>query len=157
MPRSFVFVPLVALVLLIAAACGGGGGSGGSGGNSSGGAAPSPSVTAAGAPLSDLAYLKTFCTGLTNYQEALVSAKDAQSIGNVIREFSGSMKAVNPPEDLREFHTQFVAYLDAALADPTSLVASAPPLPPESVRARLAGKVKDVPECKYPTFLREPR
>jgi len=48
------------------------------------------------------------------------------------------MKALTPPADLAEYNTQFVAYLEAALEEPTSLVTTAPPEPPADARRRMA-------------------
>ena len=137
-------------VLPLAAACGGG--------DDDDEETATPTVnTEAGPPLNDTDYLETLCTGLSNYQDALLSKQTAEEIGEVITDFADEMRAVNPPEDVSEFHLAFVSYLEAAVADPTSLVTTQPPLPDEDVRERLANKVNDIPECKYPTFLGEPR
>ena len=67
------------------------------------------------------------------------------------------MKALNPPADLAEYNAQFVAYLEAALEEPTSLVTTAPPAPPDDARRRLAALEPTIPECKDPTFFSRDR
>jgi hypothetical protein len=105
------------------------------------------------AALSDEEYLKVFCEGLTEYQEAIETEPDVDKIADIVRDYAAAMDEVNPPEDLVSFNDAYVAYLEEAVDDPTSLVATSPPEPDEGPRDRLAGKVDDVPECKYPTFL----
>jgi hypothetical protein len=103
--------------------------------------------------LTDEGYLKVFCTGLTDYQDALVSKTTKEDIAKVITDYIAALKTVTPPDDLTKFHSDYIKYLQDAVADPTSLVTRKPPLPSDSVRQRLASKTTDVPECKYPTFL----
>lgn len=125
------------------------------------GAQPQPSateeVTPSGPPLSDQEYVQTLCVGITNYNEALLREPTAEGIAKVVREFSTSMKKVNSPEDLKTFHADFIQYLDDAVDDPTSLVTTTPPKPADAIRERLAKRVLDTAECKYPTFLGEKR
>ncbi|MCC7364035.1 MAG: hypothetical protein IT303_06655 [Dehalococcoidia bacterium] len=139
-------------VLLVAAACGGGDddetADGGDGGGDS---------QATGTPLSDTEYLKTLCSGLTAYQESVLSTPDPDEIAKVVEDFAADMKAVTPPEDLQDWQAGFVKYLEDAVEEPTSLLTTAPPMPDDDVRQRLANKVPEVPECKYPTFLGEKR
>ncbi|MBI2765356.1 MAG: hypothetical protein HYX53_05505 [Chloroflexi bacterium] len=103
--------------------------------------------------LNDEGYLKVFCTGLTEYQDALVSKTTKEDIARVITGYIASLKTVTPPDDLAKFHAEYIKYLEDAVADPTSLVTRKPPMPSDSARERLASKTNDVPECKYPTFL----
>ena len=70
----------------------------------------------------------------------------------MVREFAGQMAAVNPPADLTEYNADFVAYLEAAVDDPTSLVTTAPPEPSGDVRRRMAALEPTIDECKDPTF-----
>ncbi|MGE5595467.1 MAG: hypothetical protein ACM3S1_05465 [Hyphomicrobiales bacterium] len=143
----FVLSGVLALALVVPlAACGGG--------DDDDNGEPTASASS-GPPLSDEAYLKVFCTGVTNYQEALTTATSEDAIGKVIQDYVSSLRAVNPPEDLREYHAEYIAYLESALEDPTSLTTKPPPLPGDSVRDRLARKVADIEECKYPTFLEQ--
>lgn len=139
---------LLVVPLLFLAACGG----------SSEGESESPtpgatvSVSPSGPPLSDEEYLRVFCTGVTNFREAL-NTEPREGLVRVVEEYRDAMAAVNPPADLTEFHAQFVQYLADAVAEPTQLITRQPPLPPEDARKRLAGKTGDIPECQYPTFL----
>ncbi len=114
-------------------------------------------VTPAGPPLNDQQYLSTLCVGLVNYYDALLTEPTREGIAKVVKEFIVSMKSVNPPADVAPFHKDFIAYLNAAVDEPTALVTIAPPKPAEPIRERLAARVNDTPECKYPTFLGEPR
>lgn len=145
---AFVFLALVPFALL---ACG----DDDDDGDTANGNGSDP-VDASGPPLSDEEYLAVLCTGLTGYQDAILREPTAEGIAAVIEQFIADMKEVNPPEDVLNFHRAFIRYLEGGLDDPTSLTQAQPPLPPESVRERLAEKVRDVEECRYPTFLGEP-
>lgn len=125
-------------VLFVAAACGGSGGSG----------TPTPS----GPTISDEEYLKAICVGVTQLSDALVSKSSAADITKVIKDFSASVKALQPPADLQKYNADFAKYLDDTANDPTSVLTKKPPLPAESIRQRLASKEANVPECKNPTF-----
>ena len=135
----------VALAVLALSACGGGGGN--------------VSITSgrdtATTPLSDAAYLKVFCTGLSNYQDALLSAKSADAISKVVVDYADAMDKVEPPEDIQTFHKDFVKYLRDSVKEPTSLTTRTPPRPASAQRERLAARVNEIPECRYPTFLGE--
>lgn len=110
--------------------------------------APKPSGTA----VTDEAYLKAICSGSSKFSEALLTKTKPAEIGQVIKDFSASMKAITPPDDLKTYNEQFTKYLDDAVADPTSLVTRTPPLPSQSIRDRLAAKESSVPECADGTF-----
>lgn len=97
-------------------------------------------------------YLRAVCAGIDRVSDALVSASSANEIAAAIEEFADTMRAINPPPDLTEYNRQFVAYLDAALKDPTSVVTTAPPLPPDGPRRRLAQLEPSIAECREPTF-----
>jgi hypothetical protein len=139
--RFRVFLLIVMPLALVAAACGGGSSNG-----------STPTSSASGPAISDEAYLKVICTGTENFSNALISKTNTADIAAVIKDFSSSLKAVNPPSDLQTFHQQFIKYLDNAVSEPTSLVTTPPPLPSDSARQRLASKESQVPECKDPTF-----
>lgn len=138
----FAVVALPALLI----ACGG------SDNKDSGASAPTSSLTPSGAPLSDEEYLKVFCTGVTNFREALLT-EPREGLVKVVQGYHDSMQAVVPPPDAATFHQEFLDYLQDALEEPTFLVTRDPPVPESSVRSRLASAVSSVPECKYPTFL----
>ena len=114
---------------------------------------PGEVVIATGTPVTDEAYLAVFCTGATHYQEAVNTERTKEGLARAVQDYSSEMAKLVPPEDLRAFHGSFIKYLNDAVSEPTTLLTKAPPLPPESVRSRLAGKTSNVPECKYPTFL----
>ncbi len=97
-------------------------------------------------------YLRAVCIGIDRVSDALVSATTAEAIGQVIEEFAATMRSIDPPPDLVEYNRQFVAYLEAALRDPTSVVTTAPPQPPDDARRRLARLEPSIPECREPTF-----
>lgn len=105
------------------------------------------------APATDEAYLAVLCTGLERYAEAVETATDADGLAPAVAALLEGLRAVGPPPDAGEFHENFLAYLEAAVDDPTRPLAVAPPLPAEGVRARLAGRERAVPECREPTFL----
>lgn len=117
------------------------------------GSQPSADTTPAGDPLSDEAYLRVFCTGLTEYQDSLLTAPTADEIGKVVEEYISNLQQVNPPADLRDYHQRYISYLQSAIEDPTALTVGSPPMPDEDVRDRLAQKIPDIAECKYDTFL----
>ncbi len=100
----------------------------------------------------DADYLRAVCLGIDRVSDALVSATSADAIAAAIEEFANTMRAINPPPDLTDYNRQFVAYLDAALKDPTSVVTTSPPLPPDRARRRLAQLEPSIPECREPTF-----
>ncbi|MEP7216408.1 MAG: hypothetical protein ABI782_09150 [Anaerolineaceae bacterium] len=106
--------------------------------------------------VSDEAYLKAICSGSAAFSDALLTKTKAEEIGQVIKAFSASMKALTPPDDLKDYNTQFTKYLDDAVADPTSLVTRTPPLPKQEIRDRLSAKESSVPECKDGTFFSRP-
>ncbi|MCA9830861.1 MAG: hypothetical protein R3B97_00135 [Dehalococcoidia bacterium] len=114
-------------------------------------AAASP-VTPSGDPLTDEAYLKVFCTGVTNFRESLLT-ETRDGLVKVVQDYYDSMQAIVPPPDVATFHQEFLDYLKDALDEPTYLVTRDPPVPEASVRSRLAAAVSSVPECEYPTFL----
>jgi hypothetical protein len=151
--RPLLFAVALAALPFIAA-CGGDGKSPSQTATNNG---DEPEITPSGPVLNDQQYLSTLCVGLVNYYDALMTEPTRDGIAKVVKEFVGSMKAVNPPEDVVPFHREFIAYLSAAVDEPTSLVTVAPPKPEDSIRERLAARVNDTPECKYPTFLGEPR
>ncbi len=101
---------------------------------------------------SDEDYLRAVCIGTSNFSNALVSKTTAADIAKVVEEFADEMRALNPPADLAEYNTAFVAYLESAISDPTSLVTTPPPTPPDEARRRLASLEPTIPECKDPTF-----
>ena len=86
----------VALAAVTLPACGG------DGGDSKNNNDTSP-VVQAGEPLDDEAYLRVFCTGLTEYQDALMTATTVDQIGEVVERYVANLREVNPPEDLRDF------------------------------------------------------
>lgn len=135
--RRALFLIVCAVPLLLAAACG-----------DDDDALP----TATGPAGSDEDYLRAVCIGTSNFSNALLSKTSAEEIAAVVREFADEMKALSPPADLAEYNAQFVAYLEAALEEPTSLVTTAPPEPPAEARRRLAALEPTIPECKDPTF-----
>ena len=137
--RTLFFATLLPFAFAFAVACGGDD-------------APKPSVNA----VTDEAYLKAICAGSSRFSEALLTRTKPAEIGQVIKDFSASMKALNPPDDLRDYNQQFTKYLDDAVADPTSLVTRNPPLPKQSIRDRLSAKESTVPECKDGTFFSRP-
>ena len=102
--------------------------------------------------VSDDAYLKAICSGSSAFSNALLTKTKPEEIGQVIKAFSASMKALTPPNDLKDYNGQFTKYLDDAVVDPTSLVTRNPPLPKQEIRDRLAAKESAVPECKDGTF-----
>jgi len=144
----------LALVVSFAVACGDDGAAT-AGINDETTISPTAVAVATGTPLTDEQYLATLCTGLAKYQEATATEKTVEGIGRVVTEFATTMEMATPPEDLRTFHGEFIAYLHSADKDPTLLLTATPPKPEESKRERLASKVKSVSECKYPTFLGE--
>ncbi|MFN0145438.1 MAG: hypothetical protein ACKVT1_02925 [Dehalococcoidia bacterium] len=150
LPFLVLAAPLALTVLALSACGGDGGNTSPAGGDSNG--TDDPTRT----PLSDEAYLAVFCAGLSNYQDALLSARTSEAISKVVADYADAMDAVGPPGDVGEFHTDFVKYLRDSVKDPTSLTTKTPPKPATTQRERLAGKVNDVPECRYPTFLGEP-
>jgi hypothetical protein len=148
--RSLLLV--FASFALLLAGCGGGGTSPGGASADGTDASRTPALTPSGPPVSDEEYLKAFCTGVTNYNDAILS-KPKEGILQAVKDYIASMERVNPPEDLQSFHQEFLRYLKAAEAEPTDLVVIPPPKPAEPQRERLAKKTANVPECKYPTFL----
>lgn len=140
-------VPLAAVALaalLFAAACGG-----------DSDPKPTPTAAAPGPDLSDEEYLKVLCQGITDFQDALLSAPTSEKIAEAIDGYVTNMDGVNPPGDLRQWHADYLQYLrNARDGDPTSLVTADPPQPDQDVSDRLALKWQQVDECKYPTFLR---
>lgn len=147
--RLALAAAVVAGIALLMASCGGD--------DAKKTATPTAASTPAGPPLSDEAYLKVFCKGLVDYQDALLTARTADAITKVIQQFADAMEKVAPPSDIQRFHTDFVAYLRASVKEPTSLLTKSPPMPGNKERDRLASRVSSVPECKYPTFLGEKR
>lgn len=134
-----VFLPVL---LLIGAACGDDGDkktTTTSGGNS-------------GPVMTDEEYLKAICGGVQQLSDALLTKTNVEDITKVVKDFSASMKALNPPADLQQYNQDFTKYLDDTTSDPTQLLTKAPPLPSDSVRQRLSSKESNVPECKKPTF-----
>ncbi len=107
------------------------------------------------APLTDEEYLAVLCVGQERYAVAAETATEAAGIAVAVVAFLDDLRAVAPPPDLGGFHAAFIAYLEAAVDDPTRPLAVAPPLPAEEVRARLARRARDVSECRDPAFLTE--
>jgi hypothetical protein len=138
MRRAILLAGLAAAAIL--ASCGGDGGDPGDGATGASG-------------VSDEQYLAVLCEGLSDYTDALLTATSAQAIADVITGYTAAMRALDPPADLREFHGQFVRYLEDAVAEPTSLVTRAPPKPDDGPRQRLAALESSVDACRYPTFL----
>jgi hypothetical protein len=97
-------------------------------------------------------YLKAICSGTQEFSNALITKTSVEEIGQVVEDFVATMKDTNPPDDLEQYNAEFIQYLEEALSDPTSLVTRNPPLPPEDVQRRLAGKEVTIDECKDGTF-----
>ncbi|MCC6388559.1 MAG: hypothetical protein IT302_14385 [Dehalococcoidia bacterium] len=138
MRMPLLLAAFAAVLMFAAAACGDG---------------KSDEPTPTGNELTDEQYLAVFCTGIVNYQDALVSQPSAAGIGDAIKTYVAELKKVQPPVGIAKWHKEYIQYLEDAVKDPTSLVSTKPPMPPEAERSRLASKVKDVPACKYSTFL----
>jgi hypothetical protein len=128
---------------MLFAACGGGG-------SKSGSTPAGASATGGG---SDEAYLEVVCGGADNFYNALQTATTTDQLSKVIRDFIADLQKASPPADLRDFNQQFIKYLQDAVDNPTSLVSTNPPLPPDDARDRLVKKESDVEACKEPTFL----
>jgi len=136
-------VAILAVAALAVAACGGDS------------AEPAPTAThvpGSSGPVSDEAYLEIICTGLADYTAALLTVSTVDELRDVVRGYIASLEVVAPPTDLSGFHTDFVAYLRAALEDPTSLTAAPRPLPPDDVRDRLAKLESSVEACSDTTY-----
>ncbi|MFN0096688.1 MAG: hypothetical protein ACKVVT_18175 [Dehalococcoidia bacterium] len=105
--------------------------------------------------VSDEDYLRVFCAGITGFQEALLNSKTVEGISEAVTTYVKAMEPVNPPADIADFHKAYIKYLKDAVKgeDPTVLVTSKPPVPPDGPRKRLADKAGNVEACKYPTFL----
>ncbi len=137
--RATVVLALLLILATLLAACSGSGDD-------------DPSPTPSGDPLSDEEYLAVICRGLTSFTDAIVSKTKAEDIATVIRDYVKSLQTVTPPGDLQTFHADYVKYLQDAVAEPTSLLTTKPPLPPDSVRQRLVTKEASVAECRDRTF-----
>jgi len=125
---------VAAIVVVSTAACGGGSDS----------ASTTPT---AGMGATDEEYLKVICAGTQAFSDALISQTTPEGIAKSIKDFAAALKAITPPEDLRDFHTEITKYLEESVSDPTSLVTKKRPQPPEAARSRLASKEPNVPEC----------
>lgn len=105
--------------------------------------------------LDDEEYLAVVCTGLAEFSDALNTAETEESLSDVVRDYVASLQAVTPPEDVQSFHQELIAYLSAAVDNPTELVTSPRPLPEEDVRDRLAEKEASVDACRDASFFSE--
>jgi hypothetical protein len=146
MSRRACLPALLALIALLFASCGGGSSSGGSTPRASNGSPQSGTA-------SDEAYLKVICGGTDQFYNAVQTSSTADGISKAIKDFIADLQKVTPPADLQQFNKEFIKYLQDAVDNPTSLLSTNPPLPPEKARDRLVSKEKDVEECKNPTFL----
>jgi hypothetical protein len=135
--RTVVLVSMLVLLPLVLFACNG---------------EDDTSAPTSGVRTTDEQYLKVICSGLTNFSDAVVSKTSSAEIAAVIKAYIASMKEINPPADLDKFHQDFLKYLQTAVDEPTSLITRTPPLPPDSVRRRIASKEPNVPECRDATF-----
>jgi len=137
------FLPVL---LLLGAACGDDG-------------AKTPTTTAGGnggPAMTDEEYLKAICVGVQQLSDALLTKTNVQDITKVVKDFSASMKTLNPPADLQKYNQDFTKYLDDTTSEPTQLLTKAPPLPSDSVRQRLASKTSSISECKDVKFFNLP-
>ena len=148
--RTLLVLSLVLTCSLLAFACNGDSKPKDDGGTANGVDIPTPS----GPALDDAAYMKVFCTGLTNYLDA-VNTKPKDGISQAVKDYIASMEKVNPPEDVRAYHAQYLKHIKDALDDPTSLLTRTPPKPAEAIRTRLNEETKKIPECRFPTFLNQ--
>jgi hypothetical protein len=142
--RASALPMILALCAMLFASCGGG--------SSESGNTPADSATSGGTA-SDEAYLKVICGGADNFYNAVQTSSTAVGISKAINDFSASLQKITPPADLQQFNREFIKYLQDAVDNPTSLLSTNPPLPPDKARDRLVSKEKDVEECKNPTFL----
>ncbi len=118
-------------------------------------ALPVASPSVATRDVTDEEYLAVICTGLDNFWIALNTARTVEEIDVTVEEFIANLEVVLPVPDVRPFHAELLAYLREALGDSTQLATAPRPLPEESVRARLAEKELDVPDCDNLTFFQE--
>ncbi len=101
---------------------------------------------------SDEDYLRAICVGTSNFSNALLSKTNPDDIAKVIKDFIEEMKKTNPPADLVKYNQEFIKYLEDSVAEPTSLVTRAPPLPDKDVSRRIAALEPSISECKDGTF-----
>jgi hypothetical protein len=106
----------------------------------------------AGPVLSDHDYLAVVCKGLSDFSSALLTKTKAEDLTQVIKDYAASLKKIQPPADVAQFHKDFIKYLEDAYSEPTALVTKAPPLPPTDVRQRLAAEEGRTAECQDARF-----
>ena len=108
-------------------------------------------------PVADEEYLAVMCVNLDRFSDAVMVETEEAGIAAVIETFIEELEAVEPPDDLRDFHEAFIEYLEDAVDDPTSPLVLAPPLPDDDVRERLAERERSVEQCREPTFFSDPQ
>lgn len=151
------WLALVALPLLLVAAiaCGGDDDDAATPSAPADGTATPDGSGQAGDRLSDTEYLELLCTGLEEFTAIVDTATTEDEFADVIRDFIASLEGVTPPEDLGGYHGEFLAYLEAAVDDPTSPLTTQPPLPPEDARDRLSALEPSVDACRNPTYFNQ--
>lgn len=152
---------LVGLVVFVAAACSGDGAA----------ATPTqgPTPTRAAAAGSDREYAKAICSAFDRYLTAFGSATraDPQLFADqtkllrvaapILDTFNRDLQKANPPKDMANFHSALVEKVGIIAKKAKSgqvistqelgNVSKGAPLPPVTVRARLAEAAAGIPEC----------
>ena len=159
-PVRFCALSLVLLGLLL-------------GGCSGGGAAPSPTPgpTPTRAPANDMdrAYAKAVCTAIGRYLTSFSAEtqKNPQLFADqkkllavaapILDTFDKDLRKAKPPKDVANFHDALVAKVGVIAKKAKSgqivsteelgSITKGAPLPPDTVRARLAEAAEGIPEC----------
>lgn len=139
---GLLFAFAVAAVVVLMTSCGGDGDSG----------KKTPSVLA-GTPVSDADYLGMICRGSNDFIVAINSNPDVNAIRKVVESWKQEVEQTTPPDDLRDWQADFVAYLGVVAGEPTKGLTQSPPLPPDDIRQRLVSHRSEVPDCQGRTFL----
>lgn len=131
---------------------------------------PGPTPTRAAASDTDRAYARTVCSAFAAYLSAMGGAtqQDPQLFTDqaklvriatpILERLAAALAKAKPPADTENFHTGVVQRVKriAAKAKAGEVVSTADlagfakgaPLPPDTVRARLAEAAEDIPECQ---------
>lgn len=96
----------------------------------------------------DQAYVEGWCLATNEFSDALVAANDAPAIVAAINTYHDDLAALEPEDDLADFHSAFLAYLVDIAADPAGLSSARPPGPPSDARLRIEALASTADACE---------
>lgn len=99
----------------------------------------------------DEEYLRAFCTATSAFSDDLVTATSPDAIQRTIADYREALIPLEPADDLRGFHQEYLNYLADTFNSPGALDGD-PPEPPSRTLLRLNALARSIDECDDTTL-----